>query len=141
MRCACVTRSVCKITAGSPYHAVAGSDPCFLCHQQGVPAEGFSGLHASGHFTFTFTFTSHRVTMQDAVTRVFLFPGQGSQAVGMFKASMHLPTVQAMLDKAAQVLGFDLKDVCLNGVCGFGGSCTPTPPTYALTVPPPPRRF
>lgn len=53
---------------------------------------------------------------------MFLFPGQGSQAVGMLKASMHLPTVQTMLDKAAQVLGFDLKDVCLNGECGASRS-------------------
>ncbi|KAG1664705.1 hypothetical protein FOA52_006680 [Chlamydomonas sp. UWO 241] len=46
---------------------------------------------------------------------VFLFPGQGSQAVGMLKASADLPAVKKMLDTAATVLGYDLLDVCVNG--------------------------
>ncbi|CAG9461448.1 unnamed protein product [Pedinophyceae sp. YPF-701] len=45
----------------------------------------------------------------------FLFPGQGSQAVGMLKEVQDLPAVRAMLDKAHAVLGYDLLDVCLNG--------------------------
>jgi [acyl-carrier-protein] S-malonyltransferase len=45
----------------------------------------------------------------------FLFPGQGSQSVGMLKSIAHLPAVKAMCDTAAAVLGYDLLDVCVNG--------------------------
>ncbi|GMH36598.1 hypothetical protein BSKO_04471 [Bryopsis sp. KO-2023] len=45
----------------------------------------------------------------------FLFPGQGSQMVGMLKESLHLPTVQDMLKKAQQILGYDLKKLCVDG--------------------------
>jgi len=41
--------------------------------------------------------------------------GQGSQCVGMIKDCMHLPAVQAMLIEAKKVLGWDVKDVMLNG--------------------------
>lgn len=44
-----------------------------------------------------------------------LFPGQGSQNVGMLKDALHIPAVQTMLEKAKEVLGWDLKEVCLNG--------------------------
>lgn len=45
----------------------------------------------------------------------FLFPGQGSQAVGMLKSIAHIPKVKEMCDKAAEVLGYNLLDVCVNG--------------------------
>jgi [acyl-carrier-protein] S-malonyltransferase len=45
----------------------------------------------------------------------FLFPGQGSQAVGMLKESAHLPAVQAMLATAHKVLGYDLGKLCAEG--------------------------
>ncbi len=47
----------------------------------------------------------------------FLFPGQGSQAVGMLQKAKDLPAVNEMLQKAQQILGFDLLEVCLSGVC------------------------
>jgi hypothetical protein len=37
------------------------------------------------------------------------------EAVGMLKSVAHLPAVKAMCDKAAEVLGYDLLDVCING--------------------------
>lgn len=46
----------------------------------------------------------------------FVFPGQGSQAIGMLKemaASSHL--VQQTFEEASAVLGFDLWDLCQNG--------------------------
>mmetsp|Transcript_60856 Transcript_60856/g.135928 ORF Transcript_60856/g.135928 Transcript_60856/m.135928 type:complete len:522 (+) Transcript_60856:66-1631(+) len=44
-----------------------------------------------------------------------IFPGQGSQYVGMLKKQKDLPPVRAMLSKAAQALGFDLEEVIVNG--------------------------
>ncbi|GAB4817244.1 hypothetical protein N2152v2_004290 [Parachlorella kessleri] len=45
----------------------------------------------------------------------FLFPGQGSQAVGMLKESKDLPAVANMLEKAKAILGYDLLEVCQEG--------------------------
>mmetsp|Transcript_5615 Transcript_5615/g.14963 ORF Transcript_5615/g.14963 Transcript_5615/m.14963 type:complete len:496 (-) Transcript_5615:199-1686(-) len=45
----------------------------------------------------------------------FLFPGQGSQYVGMLKALKDLPAVAEMLSKAKGILGYDLLDLCLKG--------------------------
>ena len=52
----------------------------------------------------------------DASPVVFLFPGQGSQKVGMLaSAAAELPSVRLMCDKASEILGYDLLDVCVNG--------------------------
>ncbi|PSC70866.1 malonyl -acyl carrier transacylase [Micractinium conductrix] len=45
----------------------------------------------------------------------FLFPGQGSQAVGMLKESADIPAVRKMLETAEKVLGYDLAAVCNEG--------------------------
>src|SRR3974377_2193561 len=46
----------------------------------------------------------------------FLFPGQGAQTVGMCKELDHeLPAVRALFDRAGEVLGFDLRKLCLEG--------------------------
>ena len=45
----------------------------------------------------------------------FLFPGQGSQVVGMVSSCVDLPAVKELFDTARDVLGYDLLDVCLNG--------------------------
>jgi [acyl-carrier-protein] S-malonyltransferase len=44
-----------------------------------------------------------------------MFPGQGSQYVGMMKDCVDLPGVQAMLKEAKAILGWDVKDLALNG--------------------------
>eukprot|EP00440_Ansanella_granifera_P002464 gb/GFBE01002681.1/.p1 GENE.gb/GFBE01002681.1/~~gb/GFBE01002681.1/.p1 ORF type:complete len:554 (+),score=120.03 gb/GFBE01002681.1/:1-1662(+) len=44
-----------------------------------------------------------------------LFPGQGSQYVGMMKDVMNRPSVKLMLDKAEAILGWDPREICLNG--------------------------
>ncbi|KAK2076516.1 hypothetical protein QBZ16_001042 [Prototheca wickerhamii] len=45
----------------------------------------------------------------------FMFPGQGSQAVGMLNQSKDIPAVKEMLAKAEEVLGYDLLALCTEG--------------------------
>lgn len=48
-------------------------------------------------------------------TSSFLFPGQGAQAVGMGKEAQAVPAAAELYNKANDILGFDLLDVCING--------------------------
>ena len=45
----------------------------------------------------------------------FLFPGQGSQVVGMTKKFRDVPSVARIFATAERVLGYDLKALCLRG--------------------------
>lgn len=44
-----------------------------------------------------------------------MFPGQGSQYVKMLDGVKDLPAVKDMLDKAKDILGYDVLDLCLTG--------------------------
>jgi len=44
-----------------------------------------------------------------------LFPGQGSQYVGMLKEMKDDPVVKDMLEKSKEILGWDVLELCLNG--------------------------
>lgn len=46
---------------------------------------------------------------------VLLFPGQGSQFVGMGKGLLKYSNVKEMFTVAERVLGYDLLSLCLNG--------------------------
>lgn len=46
---------------------------------------------------------------------VFLFPGQGSQFVGMGRGLLKYPNVKEMFTVAHQILGYDLLSLCLEG--------------------------
>ena len=46
----------------------------------------------------------------------FLFPGQGAQTVGMgAKLASSLPAAKALFDRAADILGYDLLQLCTDG--------------------------
>lgn len=46
----------------------------------------------------------------------FLFPGQGAQTVGMARElDRDLPSARALFDRANEVLGFDLRQICFEG--------------------------
>ena len=46
----------------------------------------------------------------------FLFPGQGAQTVGMGKSLCdELPAAKELFERAGEVLGYDLADICFNG--------------------------
>ncbi len=46
----------------------------------------------------------------------FLFPGQGAQVVGMARdLASTLPAAKALFDEAAEILGYDLLELCANG--------------------------
>lgn len=46
----------------------------------------------------------------------FLFPGQGAQTVGMgAELAANLPAAKALFDRSAEILGYDLLELCTNG--------------------------
>lgn len=46
---------------------------------------------------------------------IIIFPGQGSQFVGMGKKLLEVPKVSRMFEIASNVFKFDLLSMCLNG--------------------------
>lgn len=56
-----------------------------------------------------------RPKINPSETSLLLFPGQGSQFVGMGKKLLEYPNVEKMYSLASKILGYDLLDVCLNG--------------------------
>ncbi|CAI9774673.1 unnamed protein product [Fraxinus pennsylvanica] len=49
------------------------------------------------------------------ISRAFLFPGQGAQAVGMGVEAQKVTAAAELYKRANDILGFDLLDVCING--------------------------
>ncbi|XP_068208100.1 LOW QUALITY PROTEIN: probable malonyl-CoA-acyl carrier protein transacylase, mitochondrial [Palaemon carinicauda] len=58
---------------------------------------------------------SERPGIDPKKTSIILFPGQGTQYVGMAKEMLEYPNVRDMYEAASQILGYDLLDLSLNG--------------------------
>ncbi|KAF2367830.1 Acyl transferase [Trinorchestia longiramus] len=58
---------------------------------------------------------SYRPSKSPDDTSVILFPGYGTQFVGMGSELLDLPSVQSMFMTASEILGFDLLEACMNG--------------------------
>lgn len=48
-------------------------------------------------------------------TSIVIFPGQGSQFVGMGRKLLAYPGVEDLYNKASEILGYDLLNACING--------------------------
>nr|XP_018903825.1 PREDICTED: probable malonyl-CoA-acyl carrier protein transacylase, mitochondrial [Bemisia tabaci] len=58
---------------------------------------------------------SLRPNMDPRQTSILLFPGQGTQFVGMGKKLMNFPVARDLFDYANEILQYDLKKLCLEG--------------------------
>mmetsp|Transcript_79683 Transcript_79683/g.139007 ORF Transcript_79683/g.139007 Transcript_79683/m.139007 type:complete len:493 (+) Transcript_79683:83-1561(+) len=56
-----------------------------------------------------------RTVETEVLPIALIFPGQGSQYVGMMQEVKDLPAVQSMLAEANEILGYDILDLMLNG--------------------------
>lgn len=56
-----------------------------------------------------------RPLIDPSTCSVLLFPGQGSQFVGMGRGLLKYPNVKEMFTAAKRVLGYDLLSLCLEG--------------------------
>lgn len=57
----------------------------------------------------------HETHLKKTAAHQFLFPGQGSQHVGMTEKFSGLPAVKQIFSTAERVLGYDLQSLCLTG--------------------------
>lgn len=61
------------------------------------------------------TVPKHRPRKDPSLRSVLIFPGQGSQFVGMARGLLKYPNVSEMFSAAQKILGYDLLSLCLEG--------------------------
>ncbi|XP_034639384.1 malonyl-CoA-acyl carrier protein transacylase, mitochondrial [Trachemys scripta elegans] len=90
----------------------------------GAPGRGGSSWPGGGRAVNLTELLQSSVGDEEAATRrrrppqegtVLLFPGQGSQFVGMGRGLLRYPNVRDMFRVAEKVLGYDLLSLCLRG--------------------------
>lgn len=86
-----------------------GRLPSRLAQNAGASEEVLQLLRAAAPAAFA------SVAPKDVEPIGLLFPGPGSEYVGMLRDVQDLPEIQAMLSEAQRLLGFDLLQVCLHG--------------------------
>lgn len=110
--------------------ALPGPSPGSTPGAQAAAAAGALPSEASGAAPSAILGAMAAPAVSGGEQNTFLFPGQGSQAVGMMgEAAQQLPAVREMLEAARTVLGYDLLEVIKNGgwwrFGGFNGVITP----------------
>eukprot|EP00397_Hematodinium_sp_SG-2012_P029903 GEMP01031631.1.p1 GENE.GEMP01031631.1~~GEMP01031631.1.p1 ORF type:complete len:403 (+),score=80.13 GEMP01031631.1:493-1701(+) len=74
-----------------------------------------TGMISSSASISPTTILSSLLTAKNKIPTALIFPGQGSQFVGMLADTKGLPAVKVMLDQARTLLGYDLLELCLAG--------------------------
>ncbi|XP_077216542.1 EMBRYO DEFECTIVE 3147 [Tasmannia lanceolata] len=92
----------------------------FSSFRHGIRSSFPKNLEKS-RFSMSVSIGSRASTVDDAffsdykANYAFLFPGQGAQAVGMGSSAQNVPAAADLFQKANDILGFNLLDVCTNG--------------------------
>ncbi|KAJ3682868.1 hypothetical protein LUZ60_013095 [Juncus effusus] len=111
--------------ASSASMAVLPSAPIrqISTHAQRARPVGFNKLASRSRVSMSVSVGSSQVNVTDddmlfkeyKPTCAFLFPGQGAQTVGMGAEAQTVPAASELFQKANEILGFDLLDICING--------------------------
>ncbi|XP_072311215.1 malonyl-CoA-acyl carrier protein transacylase, mitochondrial [Eucyclogobius newberryi] len=92
---------------------------CVLSSVRGLsgeqPSSSSDGPHSSTADEDPSPAGTARPRKDPSNTAVLLFPGQGSQFVGMGRGLMKYPNVKEMFTAAQRILGYDLLSLCLEG--------------------------
>lgn len=79
------------------------------------PKEGWVSLSLKGNALVSKTDKKPPAPAAEKTQCALMFPGQGSQYVGMLKEMKDNAKVKDMLEKSKDILGWDVLDLCLNG--------------------------
>ncbi|GBG81745.1 hypothetical protein CBR_g33923 [Chara braunii] len=81
----------------------------------GRRSENVAGVRAMGLSSRTEVVVDDDAFADYKCSTAFLFPGQGAQSVGMGSTVGATPEAVALFEKANEILGYNLLDICLEG--------------------------